>query len=154
MGFLDKVARRMHAGPGPSRAVNPSASREAYDLEEVGIQTSSVLRCLILDAPTRARTHAPSTEVHHALDPRRESSRPSFTLAAQQPERITLDGREVAIYNLVGKLRVEGGTGDRVVVEVIRGGKDAGRLSSRRAIYAAAWRCASSIRKIASTIRT
>lgn len=49
-------------------------------------------------------------------------------LAAQQPERITLDGREVAIYNLVGKLRVEGGSGDRVVVEVTRGGRDGGRL--------------------------
>jgi len=51
-----------------------------------------------------------------------------MTLTAQQPERITLDGSEVAIYNLVGKLRVEGGTGDRVVVEVTRGGKDAGQL--------------------------
>jgi lia operon protein LiaG len=49
-------------------------------------------------------------------------------LTAQQPERVTLDGREVAIYNLVGKLHVEGGTGDRVVVEVTRAGKDAGRL--------------------------
>jgi lia operon protein LiaG len=50
-------------------------------------------------------------------------------LAAQQTERITLDGPEVAIYNLVGKLHVEGGTGDRVVVEVTRGGRDAGRLT-------------------------
>ncbi|MES2180113.1 MAG: DUF4097 family beta strand repeat-containing protein [Gemmatimonadota bacterium] len=49
-------------------------------------------------------------------------------LAAQQPERVTLDGHEIAIYNLVGKLRVEGGTGDRVIVEVTRGGRDAGRL--------------------------
>lgn len=47
---------------------------------------------------------------------------------AAQTERITLDGREVAIYNLAGKLRVDGGTGDRVVVDVIRDGKDAGRL--------------------------
>jgi hypothetical protein len=51
-----------------------------------------------------------------------------LSLAAQQPERITLDGREVAIYNLVGKLRVEGGTGDRVIVEVTRGGRDGGQL--------------------------
>lgn len=51
-----------------------------------------------------------------------------LSLAAQQPERITLDGREVAIYNLVGKLRVEGGPGDRVIVEVTRGGRDAGQL--------------------------
>ena len=49
-------------------------------------------------------------------------------LAAQQVERITLDGPEVAVYNLVGKLRVDGGTGDKVVVEVTRVGRDAGRL--------------------------
>ncbi|MEO5814925.1 MAG: DUF4097 family beta strand repeat-containing protein [Gemmatimonadaceae bacterium] len=51
-----------------------------------------------------------------------------LSLAAQQPERVTLDGREVAIYNLVGKLRVEGGPGDRVIVEVTRVGRDAGQL--------------------------
>ncbi len=50
------------------------------------------------------------------------------SLTAQQPERITLDGREVAIYNLVGKLRVEGGGGARVIVEVTRGGRDAGQI--------------------------
>ena len=49
-------------------------------------------------------------------------------LAAQQPERVVLQGRDVAIYNLAGRLRVEGGTGDRVVVEVTRGGRDAGQL--------------------------
>jgi lia operon protein LiaG len=52
---------------------------------------------------------------------------PSF-LHAQSMERIALEGREVAIYNLVGRLRVEGGTGDRVMVEVTRAGRDAGRL--------------------------
>ena len=51
-----------------------------------------------------------------------------LSLHAQQPERISLDGREVAIYNLVGRLRVEGGAGDRVVVEVTRAGRDAARL--------------------------
>ncbi|MEO8335004.1 MAG: DUF4097 family beta strand repeat-containing protein [bacterium] len=51
-----------------------------------------------------------------------------LSLAAQQPERITLDGREVAIYNLVGKLHVEGGSGDRVIVEVMRGGRDGSQL--------------------------
>lgn len=51
-----------------------------------------------------------------------------LSLAAQQPERITLEGPEIAIYNLVGKLRVEGGSGDRVIVEVTRGGRDAGKL--------------------------
>lgn len=53
---------------------------------------------------------------------------PAF-LPAQQPERITLEGREVAVYNLVGKLRVEGGgTGTGVVVEVTRAGRDGSRL--------------------------
>ncbi|MEP6989482.1 MAG: DUF4097 family beta strand repeat-containing protein [bacterium] len=49
-------------------------------------------------------------------------------LHAQAPERVSLDGRDVAIYNLVGTLQVEGGTGDRVVVDVTRRGRDAGRL--------------------------
>lgn len=49
-------------------------------------------------------------------------------LSAQQPERFSLDGREVAIYNIVGRLQVVGGSGDRVVVEVTRGGRDAGQL--------------------------
>ena len=49
-------------------------------------------------------------------------------LAAQTPERISLEGREVAIYNIVGRLQVVGGTGDRVVVEVTRGGRDAAQL--------------------------
>lgn len=51
--------------------------------------------------------------------------------AAQQPERYTLSEARVAIYNLVGTARIEGGTGGDVVVEVRRGGADAGRLSVR-----------------------
>ena len=51
------------------------------------------------------------------------------TVAHAQVERFTLDGPEVAIYNLVGVLRVEGGSGDRVSVEVTRGGRDAARLT-------------------------
>ena len=50
-------------------------------------------------------------------------------LAAQQVERIVLEGRDVAVHNLVGALRVEGGSGDRVVVEVTRKGRDGGRLT-------------------------
>jgi hypothetical protein len=50
-------------------------------------------------------------------------------LPAQQVERIVLEGRDVAIHNLVGALRVEGGSGDRVVVEVTRKGRDGGRLT-------------------------
>ena len=49
-------------------------------------------------------------------------------LTAQQPERIALEGRDIAIYNLVGRLTVDGGTGDKVIVEVTRGGRDASRL--------------------------
>ena len=51
------------------------------------------------------------------------------TVAHAQAERFTLDGPDVAIYNLVGVLRVEGGSGDRVTVEVTRGGRDAARLT-------------------------
>lgn len=47
---------------------------------------------------------------------------------AQAPERRTLPGAEVAIYNIAGVMRVEGGTGSEVAVEVTRGGADAQRL--------------------------
>lgn len=50
-------------------------------------------------------------------------------LSAQQVERVVLEGRDVAIHNLVGSLRVEGGSGDRVVVEVTRQGREGGRLT-------------------------
>lgn len=52
---------------------------------------------------------------------------PALALA-QGVERFPLDGRDVAIYNLVGTMRVEGGSGDRVVVEVTRVGAEAARL--------------------------
>ena len=47
---------------------------------------------------------------------------------AQTPERRTLAGDDVAVYNLAGIMRVEGGTGSEVSVEVTRGGGDASRL--------------------------
>jgi hypothetical protein len=50
---------------------------------------------------------------------------------AQQGERYTLDGEEVAIYNLAGALTVEPGTGS-VVVELTRGGADAAKLTVER----------------------
>src|SRR4029079_8224477 len=53
---------------------------------------------------------------------------PCGVLRAQQVERQTLSGDRVAIYNLAGKLRVEGGSGSDVVVEITRGGKDASQL--------------------------
>lgn len=47
-------------------------------------------------------------------------------VAAQ--ERLTISGGKVAIYNLAGRTSVERGTGNAVVVEVTRGGRDAARL--------------------------
>jgi lia operon protein LiaG len=49
------------------------------------------------------------------------------TLGAQT-ERRTLSGDRVAIYNLAGRLSVEGGSGSDVVVEITPGGRDADRL--------------------------
>jgi len=46
----------------------------------------------------------------------------------QQPERHTIAGGNIAIYNLVGVMRVEGGSGSGVVVELTRGGRDAAKL--------------------------
>ncbi|MFN2571178.1 MAG: DUF4097 domain-containing protein [Gemmatimonadales bacterium] len=47
---------------------------------------------------------------------------------AAQTSRHVLKGDSVAIYNLVGQLRVEAGPGSDVVVEVQRGGADAAKL--------------------------
>lgn len=49
------------------------------------------------------------------------------TLQAQT-SRHELRGRRVAVYNLVGTLRVEGGSGSAVSVELTRRGRDASRL--------------------------
>ncbi len=48
-------------------------------------------------------------------------------LAAQQGERYTMDGDDVAIYNLAGQLDVVAGQGP-VTVQVTRGGAEAARL--------------------------
>src|SRR3989454_11051031 len=53
---------------------------------------------------------------------------PTAAFTAQQPERRTLAGDRVAIYNLAGVMRLERGTGSDVVVELTRGGRDAGKL--------------------------
>jgi hypothetical protein len=50
---------------------------------------------------------------------------------AQQGERYTLDGHDVAIYNLAGTLTVEPGAGT-VSVDLVRGGPDAARLRVER----------------------
>lgn len=47
---------------------------------------------------------------------------------AAQTSRHALTGDSVAVYNLVGELRVEPGSGSDVVVEVRRGGADAAKL--------------------------
>jgi lia operon protein LiaG len=49
------------------------------------------------------------------------------TVGAQQPERYTIPGDDVAIYNLAGEVRVEPGSSS-VTAEVTRGGADAGKL--------------------------
>ena len=48
--------------------------------------------------------------------------------SAQQPERFTLAGADVAIYNLAGAVTVEPGTGS-VTVQVTRGGTGAAKLT-------------------------
>ena len=48
--------------------------------------------------------------------------------SAQTPERRTMSGSDIAVYNIAGVMRVEGGTGSDVTVEVTRGGGDASRL--------------------------
>lgn len=45
-----------------------------------------------------------------------------------QAQRYELNGDKVAVYNLVGSVRVEAGTGSSVVVQVTAAGRDAARL--------------------------
>ena len=52
---------------------------------------------------------------------------PLAGLAAQQAERYTIEGGDVAIYNLAGEVRVEAGSG-AVKAEVTRGGADGAKL--------------------------
>lgn len=49
-------------------------------------------------------------------------------LGAQTPERHTLRGNEVAVYDPAGRVQVVAGSGSDVVVEVTRRGRDAARL--------------------------
>lgn len=48
--------------------------------------------------------------------------------AVAQTSRHNVSGDSVAIYNLVGEVRIEGGTGNAVTVEVTRTGRDADQL--------------------------
>jgi len=52
--------------------------------------------------------------------------------AAGAQERYALRDERVAVYNLVGEMRVEAGSGREVVVEVTRGGSDARELRVER----------------------
>jgi len=49
-------------------------------------------------------------------------------VGAQQTERYALAGSNVAVYNLAGEVSIEAGSGPEVVVELARGGADAGKL--------------------------
>ena len=49
-------------------------------------------------------------------------------IAAQQAERFTVPGDEIAIYNLAGSVSIEPGTGPATVL-VTRAGKGAAKLS-------------------------
>ncbi|HSJ09643.1 MAG TPA: hypothetical protein VK928_06995, partial [Longimicrobiales bacterium] len=51
---------------------------------------------------------------------------------AQEPDRYAIAGATVAVYNLAGAVTIERGSGDNVVVEVTRSGRDAGRLRVER----------------------
>jgi lia operon protein LiaG len=50
---------------------------------------------------------------------------------AQTPERFSLSGPKVAVFNIAGEMRVEAGSGSAVIVEVLRGGDDADQLAVR-----------------------
>jgi DUF4097 and DUF4098 domain-containing protein YvlB len=52
---------------------------------------------------------------------------PAIALA-QTPERRTLAGDDVAVYNIAGVMQVVGGSGSEVTVEITRGGGDASKL--------------------------
>jgi hypothetical protein len=56
---------------------------------------------------------------------------PRGTLA-QTPDRYSIPGSDVAVYNLAGAVTIERGTGANVVIEVMRGGRDAARLEVER----------------------
>lgn len=53
---------------------------------------------------------------------------PVVLVHAQSPERVALSGRNIAVYNLVGRLHVTGG-GSSAVATVTRRGRDANRLT-------------------------
>src|SRR5688500_16978372 len=59
---------------------------------------------------------------------------PAIRAVAQSAERHTLSGDDVAIYQVVGTLRVVAGTGRDVTVEVTRRGRDAGETTIEQGV--------------------
>jgi lia operon protein LiaG len=57
---------------------------------------------------------------------------PASGLSAQQAERYSVSGDEVAVYNLAGEVRVESGPGPDIRAEVTRGGADASKIKVMR----------------------
>lgn len=57
---------------------------------------------------------------------------PAPVAAQQAPERYTIAADQAAIFDLVGEVTVEAGTGRDLVIEVRRGGRDAARLTIQR----------------------
>ncbi len=58
---------------------------------------------------------------------------PIAPLAAQQPERFELSGTNLALYNLIGTLRIEAATSGVALAEVTRQGEDGARLTGQNA---------------------
>jgi lia operon protein LiaG len=53
-------------------------------------------------------------------------------VGAQTPDRYSIPGNVVAVYNLAGIVTIERGTGANVDIEVLRAGRDAARLEVER----------------------
>ena len=53
----------------------------------------------------------------------------SAVSTAQTPQRFTLRGDDVALWNIAGVMQVQGSSGTSVEVEVTRRGPDAGKLT-------------------------
>lgn len=56
----------------------------------------------------------------------------AYPATAQTPERYSIPGSSIAVYNLAGSVTIERGTGSNVVVEVARMGSDAAQLEVSR----------------------
>lgn len=56
---------------------------------------------------------------------------PCSLASVANAQRYELPGNHVALYNLAGSVRIQAGSGSTTVVEVTKGGRDAGRLTIR-----------------------